>query len=318
MRTPAALDAFLRMPFDARAQAAMRMPLRADDVVIATFPGSGTTWTQQICHGLRSAGDMGFAEITHVAPWIELGHTMGIDVGAPQPFAPRLFKTHLDHPRVNQGARYIHVVRNPQDVVVSFYDFLSGAVFDPQAISLTTFVDVWLLADRLVEGDDTIPFGPYLCNYWRHLRGWWQARAQAPVLTIAYEHLRADLSAHVASIATFMGIDADAQTLDVATRQASLPFMLANQHKFSERPRNTPLSLAKVKTRPPGTSRTRLGEAVARAIEAAWRRHLAPGLGFSSYEDLIAALLPPASCPHPRHAPAWPQPDQPILEAPNS
>jgi hypothetical protein len=32
----------------------------------------GTIWVQQICHQLRTGGDMEFEEISQVVPWIEL------------------------------------------------------------------------------------------------------------------------------------------------------------------------------------------------------------------------------------------------------
>src|ERR671922_1915726 len=68
---------------------------RATDILIATYPKCGTTWLQQIVHGLRTRGSMDFDEITAVVPWIELAFDVGIDLEAPQVAEPRAFKTHL-------------------------------------------------------------------------------------------------------------------------------------------------------------------------------------------------------------------------------
>ena len=38
------------------------------DVFISPYAKCGTTWMQQIVHGLRSCGDMDFSEITQVVP----------------------------------------------------------------------------------------------------------------------------------------------------------------------------------------------------------------------------------------------------------
>ena len=42
---------------------------RSTDAFVVTYPKCGTTWVQQIMHGLRSNGSMAFGEITEVVPW---------------------------------------------------------------------------------------------------------------------------------------------------------------------------------------------------------------------------------------------------------
>src|SRR5512147_1523610 len=64
------------------------------DVFVVTPAKCGTTWMQQIVHGLRTRGSMDFDEITRVVPWIEMAQDMGIDIYKPQPADPRAFKTH--------------------------------------------------------------------------------------------------------------------------------------------------------------------------------------------------------------------------------
>ena len=291
LKTREAFDAWVRAPFDARGLELMQMPLRPDDVVVATFPKSGTTWTQQICHGLRSRGDMDFAEVTWVVPWIERGHLFGIDASAPQRFAPRVFKTHLEYANLNKGARYIHVIRDPKDVLVSFYRFLSQAVIDPGAIPIDDFAQVWLFADLLGErGGEAGPLGSNLYNYWRHLLDWWQARECAPVLCIAYENLQRDLPGHVERIAEFMGIDADEALLDLATRQATFEFMAAHRVQFSDRVPGTEIRFSKVVEGEVGAHRAHVGPELAERIDAAWRHYVTPVLGHASYEELVAEL----------------------------
>ena len=295
-RTAEAYDAFIRQPFDARAMELMQMPMRPSDIVVATFPKTGTTWTQQICHGLRSRGDMNFTEVSWVAPWIERGHMFGIDATTPQTFEPRVFKTHLEYEHVNRGARYIHVVRDPKDVLVSFYGFMSTAIIDPSSISIDTFADVWLLSDHVAERrDPDAPFGPFLYNYWRHLLDWWAAREQAPVLTLVYEHMRSDLPGHVARIADFMGIEADAALLALATQQATFEFMAAHKDQFSDQIPGTPMRFQKVVNGQIGSHHTRVGAALGARIDAAWKHYITPALGFDSYASFVASLAPRSS-----------------------
>ena len=284
-------NAYLHLPFEPIALEMMQMPVSADDVFIATFPKSGTTWMQQICHGLRSAGDMSFKEVSWVAPWLERGHMFGIDSRITQHYAPRLFKTHLPYTQINKGARYIHFIRDPKDALVSFYNFLSHGLIDPHALSIETFAECWLLADQLAERSDPLaPFGPYLYNYWQHLLDWWAARAQAPVLTLVYEHLRRDLAPQVARVADFMGIAADAALLELATRQAGFEFMAAHKDQFSDEIIGIPHRLHKVVRGEVGAHRQLLSPALAARIDAAWRRYVTPITGAADYEEFIAAL----------------------------
>ena len=83
--------------------AALAFRPRPSDILIATFPKCGTTWLQQIVHGLRTRGSMDFDEITLVVPWLELARDLGIDPDGPQAAEPRAFKSHLSWHEIPQG-----------------------------------------------------------------------------------------------------------------------------------------------------------------------------------------------------------------------
>ena len=162
---------------------------------------------------------------------------------------------------------------------------------DRQAMSIETFADAWLFADQLGERNDAnAPFGPHLYNYWQHLLDWWAARDKAPVLYLAYEHMRRDLATYVARIAEFMGIAADSALLALATRQSTFEFMAANKDQFAERLPGTPLRFDKVVTGEVGSHRTKVSAELGARIEGAWQQYITPVLGFASYEALIGGL----------------------------
>lgn len=101
------------------------------DVVITTTPKAGTTWAQQICHQLRTGGDMDFEEISQVVPWLELAHDQGQDLTAKQWGDAgghlRFFKTHAWAGDCPPFPKTIVVLRDPCDVVVSFWRFFEGS-----------------------------------------------------------------------------------------------------------------------------------------------------------------------------------------------
>ena len=119
------------------------------DVFISPYSKCGTTWMQQIVHGLRSGGSMDFGEITEVTPWLELAYDLGMDLDAPQVARPHVFKSHLTWHEIPKGGRYIVVFRDPIDAMVSLYRFLDGWFFERGAISLSDFADYYLGMDEL-------------------------------------------------------------------------------------------------------------------------------------------------------------------------
>lgn len=52
---------------------------RPTDVIISPYAKCGTTWLQQIAHGLRTRGSMDFEEISVVVPWLEVAHRHQFD-----------------------------------------------------------------------------------------------------------------------------------------------------------------------------------------------------------------------------------------------
>ena len=69
--------------------------LRPTDVIVVSFPKTGTTWTQNCCEQLRTgAGGYDFDDITIRQPWIEFAYDLGQDLDDEQVANPRIFKTH--------------------------------------------------------------------------------------------------------------------------------------------------------------------------------------------------------------------------------
>ncbi|MEM6579081.1 MAG: sulfotransferase domain-containing protein, partial [Pseudomonadota bacterium] len=193
---------------------------RASDVIITPFAKCGTTWMQQIVHGLRSNGDMSFGEISGVVPWIELAHDMQIDLEAPQAGDLRAYKSHLGWHQVPKGARYIVVLRDPLDAMVSMYRFFEDWFFVAGRVSVDDFAQYYL--DRSDERD-----------YWSHAMSWWNVRDREDVLILAYEHMKQDLPGAVQGVARFIGVT-EPSVIARATDQAQYGFMKAHGAQFDD------------------------------------------------------------------------------------
>ncbi len=262
---------------------------RASDVFIATFPKSGTTWLQQIVHGLRTGGDMAFDEITEVVPWLETALDLGLDINAPQRAEPRAYKCHLPWPMIPKGGRYVLAVRDPRDVLVSQYHFWNGWFFETGSVSVED------LARGLFLNQD-LPF-----NYYRHLQSWWPERQQPQVLMLCYESMLADPRAAIRRIADFIGVTLDEALLSRVLEQSSVEFMRAHARQFDDHllrdardevcglPPGT-VGGSKVRAGRAGGHATELTDAVRAELDAAWRREIAGPLGLADYAALRRAL----------------------------
>ncbi len=261
------------------------------DVVLSPFAKCGTTWLQQVVHGLRTRGDMDFDDISRVVPWIETAPALGIDLDGPQRARPRAFKSHLPWDRVPKGARYIVSIRNPGDALVSMYRFMEGWFFEPGSVSISEFAQGQFLA----RGDGR--------DYWAHLVSWWSHRHDENVLLLAYEQMHRDLEATVRRVAAFIGVPLDDELLDLVVRQSSLEFMLAHKDRFddrmmrdwSERAAGLPpgSDSAKVRTGSVGGHVRELPQEVSAELDRVWREEIEPRFGAPDYATLAAVLEPP-------------------------
>ena len=266
----------------------LAIAVRRDDVFISTYPKSGTTWLQQVVHGLRSRGSMDFDEISEVVPWLESAVDIGIDPDADQQWAPRAFKAHLEWERVPKGGRYITAFRDPKSVLPSFYRFFEGWFFEPGSVGLDAFAREWFMA------------GTASGRYWDHVRSWAPHVTDENVLALTYEDMVAAPAAVPAVVASFLGLDLDADTLMLVTRQSSREFMSAHGRQFDEH------LLREARDRawglpPDGDSRkvqlavtrSALDKQLAAELDALWKIEIEPHLGFRSNQAFRASLPDP-------------------------
>lgn len=260
---------------------------RPSDVIITPWSKSGTTWLQQIVHGLRSGGDMDFDDISRVSPWIEVADALGMNLDADQGWEPRAFKSHYSYYSVPKGCRYIVSFREPHDVMVSYYRFYEGWLFEPGTVTIDEYVGFHL--DRSKRKD-----------YWTHIESWWARRDDPNVLLLSYELMLADPRAHVVLVADFLGIDADEQLIELVTRQSTRNFMLQHVDKFNDSMHRAraeavgalPLGAGatKVTAGDFDPERYRLPAHILEIMDQHWRDAMEDVHGIDSYEELTEQL----------------------------
>ncbi len=208
---------------------------RDDDIVIATYAKSGTTWMQQIVGQLIFDGraDVSSAELS---PWVDL-RVPPRQVKLPEIEAQthrRFLKTHLpvDALVFAPQAKYIYVGRDGRDMMWSLYnhhvtanqlwydalnntpDRVGPEIGRPSADPVTYFND-WLAKDGY-------PFWPY----WENVRSWWAIGDLPNVLMVHFADLKADMPGEIQRIATFL--DIAPTRWDAILKHSSFDFMKAN------------------------------------------------------------------------------------------
>ena len=207
----------------------------ADDIFVCTYPKCGTTWVQYIVYLLIRQRTLDADDsLSELFPHLE---EVGREAVAALP-RRRLIKTHLprDMTPWSSEARYVVVLRNPFDCVVSFFHHTRGFPrhYDFAEGRFDTFFECFLRGE--------VDFG----DYFDHLLPWYAAGQAPNVLVLTYESLKADAAAEVKRLAQFLGSPAaelavDRDALARVLEESSFASMSRNQQRWSsERPAELP------------------------------------------------------------------------------
>ncbi|XP_047512985.1 sulfotransferase 1C4-like [Pieris napi] len=202
------------------------MEVRSSDVFVASFPRSGTTWTQDMVWLIVSDLDYERAlniPLTERYAFLEFSLSFddemkeklfavnkddeaklkefellfkpGTEILETTP-SPRFIKTHLPlslMPRKALEAKVVYVARDPRDAIVSFYHLVNSMRFANIDGDFKTF---WNSVVNNIQ-----PWTPYF----DHVKEAWEKRDHPNMLFLFYEDMRKDLPSVVRRVSDFFG-----------------------------------------------------------------------------------------------------------------
>lgn len=199
---------------------------KPDDLLIATYPKAGTTWTEEIVDLIQNKGDAEKSKRapTHIRiPFIEL-IIPGMESGLEQANAmlsPRTLKTHLPIDLVppsflEKNCKIIYVARNPKDSMVSYYHFQRMNKGLPDPGTWEEYFESFL-AGKVCWG-----------SWYDHVKGWWEAKDQYRILYLLYEDMKKNPKHEIQKLAEFIGNNLDDEVLDKIVYHTSFDVMKLN------------------------------------------------------------------------------------------
>ena len=213
---------------------------RDDDIIIATYAKSGTTWMQQIIAQLLFNGKADM-EVAEMSPWMDLRvppKEVKLTVVEAQTHR-RFIKTHLpvDALVFSQQAKYIYLGRDGRDVLWSLYNHHStanefwyqalndtpgrvGPAIEKPPSSITQYYHDWL------DGDGH-PWWPF----WENVRSWWAIRDLPNICFVHFANLKSDMPGEIRRVAEFLDIAIDEQQWEAILLHCSFDYMKANATK---------------------------------------------------------------------------------------
>nr|XP_040020222.1 amine sulfotransferase-like isoform X2 [Gasterosteus aculeatus aculeatus] len=205
------------------------LEIKESDVLVVTYPKSGTIWMQQILLLLEAKGDL-TAISKHVkfsnaelVPWIEVKTEKFIKAPSPRMTVSHLPFSLLPSALSQKKGKVIYVARNPKDVLVSYFHFHKvGNMLETP----TDFDDFF---EKFMRGD------VFASSWFEHIKAWYLHKDDINMLFLTYEEMVKDLHSAVERIALFLGSALTDEQLADVVKHATFNNMKKNPQANYER-----------------------------------------------------------------------------------
>ncbi|XP_029450026.1 sulfotransferase 6B1-like isoform X2 [Rhinatrema bivittatum] len=189
-----------------------------DDVILVTYPKSGTMWVYQIIQEIvyTATNRSPSSDIS----LIELGAPDHLECLKQQP-SPRVLHTHLHYNNIPTSifkttAKKLVLFRNPKDTAVSYFHFYNSSPMFPTFSTWDEFFKHFM-SGKVCWG-----------SYFESLLTWNKHLDDEDVMIITYEDLKENLVAGVKQIAEFLGFPLNQKQIQAIADQSTFQNMKVN------------------------------------------------------------------------------------------
>ncbi|GAA6082600.1 sulfotransferase 1 family member D1-like isoform X1 [Tachysurus ichikawai] len=197
------------------------------DLLISTYPKSGTTWVQEIVDLLLHNGDHEIckrAPTTVRSPFLEVHYPPPIPSGLDllktmKP--PRVIKTHLPIQLVPEGfwenkCKVIYVARNAKDNAISYYHFDRMNLIHPEPGSWEEYLQ------KFMEGK--LAWG----SWYDHVKGYWKEKEKRNILYMFFEDMKENPRRETLRIMEYLDLSLSDEIIDKIVELTSFKVMKDN------------------------------------------------------------------------------------------
>ncbi|XP_076813618.1 sulfotransferase 1C3-like [Clavelina lepadiformis] len=206
-----------------------------NDVLIASYPKTGTTWLTQIVKKviyMNDTAQMAVANaVTQLHSYLENASEITFEVMQKLPWKRLIWETHYPAPIVNMdrvkktSCKVIYIVRNPKDQLVSWFHMSQRIPTHRMAPINSYYPADWVsFFDFFINGKQP--------NYARknewypdHILSWYAYRNEKNVLFVMYEDLKEDPAKEIRKIANFLGVERSYEEIEKIVEATSFQTM---------------------------------------------------------------------------------------------
>lgn len=231
-----------------------------DDTFLVSYPRSGNTWTRFLVANLVYPNvDVSFKNIERLIPDTSSQSSRALRK-APR---PRIIKIHeyFDH----RCRKIICIVRDPRDVVLSYYEFQRKYRHIQDGYPIQNYVNDFVSGNLNSKGWGT---------WGENVASWYYTRGKTKdFLLLRYEDMMTDPVRELARTATFLGLDSDPARIEQAVRRSSADRMREMEKRESKdwvATKNHRQDIPFVRVAKSGGWKEKLPAECVAQIEAAW------------------------------------------------